>query len=385
MLVRAGAPFFRHQLPLLSTSIDTVEGCESFGGTRGMGRFPLRSRGPRVLTPPRGMRGLGAVLNYCQNNPPDAVTAAIIAARGDSIALVPCGGTPTPQGLLFPTGNQPYVAPSGGLIGPAPVYQPPTGIEDCVALGLATSAGQACVQRNTQRAIDAENAHLQANANYQTSLCVANNGGGWVPPGGDVTAWCMNQYGGVPGAVSPGAVQPSPPVTPAINPPAAVYSPRVSIRNLTSPGAWSFKVGDQWQVTISGGAPNSPVQVTALQSGGNTSTSVVGNTDSSGNFTLPGTMPPGDVGSWQETWSVGGVSAGSLSFSVVAAAGGGGGTVGGGTVGGGGTTGGGIPGGGDGGAAVDVGGLLTGRAFLGLPNWVWLAGVGGLMFLGGRH
>ena len=52
-------------------------------------------------------------------------------------------------------------------------------------MGLATSAGQACVARNTARAVAAENAHIANNQQYQTQLCIANGGGGWVPAGQD--------------------------------------------------------------------------------------------------------------------------------------------------------------------------------------------------------
>jgi hypothetical protein len=368
MLVRAGAPFFRHQMPLLSTSIRTVEGRASFGGTRGMGRFS-RSR------------GLGAVLNYCLNNPPDAATAAIITGRGDSIALVPCGGIPTPSGSEFPTGNQPNAPVGYG----APLAPPAwdgsyAGMENCAPLDSA------CVARNTAREIAAQNVFYGAGRNYQTSLCIANRGGGYVPAGTDIATWCENQYGGVPGAGGGGVTPPPVPMPPAPSPSGSggtvptTGNYRVTLRNLTTGNSSIFNVGDQWQISVSGAPPNSPVQNAATQSGHPASTSVVGTTDGSGNFVISGVMPAADVGTWTEQWSVAGIPFGLISFSVVSGAGGGGPGDSGGRVG---PLGGGSPAGG--GASVDVGGLLTAKSFLGMPNWVWLAGVGGLMFLGGKH
>jgi hypothetical protein len=360
MLVRAGAPFFRHQMPLISTSIDTVEGWERFGGTRGMGRGPRR----RVS----GMRGLAAVLNYCQNNPPDAATAAIITGRGDSIALVPCGGIPTPSGSQFPTGNQPNVPIGAGILPAPPSWDGSyPGMENCAPLDSA------CVARNTAREIAAQNAFYGAGANYQTNLCIANRGGGYVPPGTDVATWCAQQYGGFPSGPA-GSPPPLPPIPVpsggpgAASPAGGSGSYRVTLRNLTTGNSSIFNVGDQWQISVSGAPANSPVQNSATQSGHPASTSVVGTTDGSGNFTISGVMPAS------------GIPFGLISFSVVAPSGaGGGGATGGGSSAGGGSG----PSGG--GASVDVGGILTDRSFLGMPNWVWLAGVGGLMFLGGRH
>lgn len=65
----------------------------------------------------------------------------------------------------------------------------------------------------------------------------------------------------------------------------------------------SFNQGDGFQVVITNAAPNAPVTVTATQNG-QSSTSVLGNTNSSGSFQTSGTMGPSAAGSWTEQWSV---------------------------------------------------------------------------------
>jgi hypothetical protein len=78
----------------------------------------------------------------------------------------------------------------------------------------------------------------------------------------------------------------------------------------------ALQIGDSWTVTVKG-APNSPVSVTAQQSGQAASTSQVGTTDANGNFSLSGTAATGQIGTWAETWTVAGQSA-TITFSVSA-------------------------------------------------------------------
>lgn len=91
------------------------------------------------------------------------------------------------------------------------------------------------------------------------------------------------------------------------------YSPRLSFAN--SRGGNILYPGDTWTVSIAGGAPNSQVVVQGGKNGA-TGSNVMGNTDGGGNFSLSGTLTPDTVGSWSETWSVGGTVAGSFSFVV---------------------------------------------------------------------
>jgi len=73
--------------------------------------------------------------------------------------------------------------------------------------------------------------------------------------------------------------------------------------NLTSGDNSNFKVGDRWQIQISGAAPNAPVSVNGGMNGANALTPM-GSTDASGNYTRNGQMSQAEVGSWQETWRV---------------------------------------------------------------------------------
>ena len=126
--------------------------------------------------------------------------------------------------------------------------------------------------------------------------------------------------------------------------------------------------------------------------------SVMGSTDGSGNFSKSGQITADQVGTWQETWGVGdptkgpAQSVGFIAFTVQPPSqalttppakqttGGGGTTIPSTTGGGGGTTTTTPPG------TFDIGSFLTGSAFMGIPNWMLLAGAGGLvLFMGGRH
>ena len=258
-LVPAGAPYFGRQAPLVPTIINTIAGRAFEGGKYGVTRNVLGTnpvlRGSRMRR-----RGMGDV-TYCSNNPPSGSQAAYLAANGIAYSIVDCGGTATPQGTNL--GNQPITTIANPNTAPlvAPVYQAPTGIEDCVAMGLATSAGQACVARNTARAVAAENAHIANNQQYQTQLCIANGGGGWVPAGQDVGQWCAGHYGGsvtsgyVP-IVSSGSsgTSATPPASGAAVVPSAGAA-RLSFQNLTNASTSQFQVGDKWIVSITGAAP----------------------------------------------------------------------------------------------------------------------------------
>jgi hypothetical protein len=89
----------------------------------------------------------------------------------------------------------------------------------------------------------------------------------------------------------------------------------VQIQNVSRPGQ-SLQVGDDWRITVTGPS-YTPVTVTAVQNGTNLGTSSVGSTDGTGTFTLNGTASAGTVGSWSESWAVGGQQT-LLSFVVAA-------------------------------------------------------------------
>jgi hypothetical protein len=93
----------------------------------------------------------------------------------------------------------------------------------------------------------------------------------------------------------------------------------VQITNASRPGQ-TFQVGDSFTVVVIG-PPNSPVAVTGTQNGTSTGTTPFGSTDGSGRFTVGGSMTPDTVGSWSEVWTVGGIAAPTVTFSVAAAPG----------------------------------------------------------------
>ena len=85
---------------------------------------------------------------------------------------------------------------------------------------------------------------------------------------------------------------------------AHAQTPSVSITNTTRGGNTAFYVGDAWTISITGGAANAQVEICIPGS-----CSSEGYSDGNGNFSLGGYMASGDVGTWNETWSVGGVTA----------------------------------------------------------------------------
>lgn len=78
-------------------------------------------------------------------------------------------------------------------------------------------------------------------------------------------------------------------------------------------------VGDIYQVKISGAAPNSTVTASSTQNSNSNGTNSFGNTDSYGNFVIGGTFTAASLGTWIETWYVGGSIVGSFGFNVLSA------------------------------------------------------------------
>jgi hypothetical protein len=99
----------------------------------------------------------------------------------------------------------------------------------------------------------------------------------------------------------------------------------VAVLSNTSRPGQSFQVGDSWQLNITG-TPNSAVSNLATQNGNSLGVTGYGSTDANGNFSLSGSFSASTVGNWTEQWSVGGVNAPSLSFTVSAAQSSGGGS-----------------------------------------------------------
>jgi hypothetical protein len=164
----------------------------------------------------------------------------------------------------------------------------------------------------------------------------------------------------------------------------------VSVRLVNNSGGSnsSFNVGDAWSIIVTG-PPNAAVVAGATQNGSSLGSSPQGTIGSNGQLTITGTMSAAQVGNWTESWTVGGKSAGSLSFSVAAPSGGSGGGNTGGSGGGGGNAGGGNTGGNAGGG-LNLSSLLTGTAFsigsVAVPVWgVAAAVLAGFFLMGGKR
>lgn len=108
-------------------------------------------------------------------------------------------------------------------------------------------------------------------------------------------------------------------VGPPVQAPPANVTRSVSVENVSRPGQTSsFRVGDNWRITVTGPA-GQPVSATSIHNGVSQAGSNFGTTDSSGRAVLTGQMTSDTVGSWSESWQVGGQPAGSLVFTVAAA------------------------------------------------------------------
>lgn len=380
-IVPAGAPYFPRQAPLVPTIINTIAGREFEGGRYGVTANPFGTNPVRKGSRMR-RRGMGDV-QYCANNPPSADQVAYLSSHGIAYSIVPCGGIPTPQGTNL--GNQPLTPTT--ITPVAPVYTPiDTGVENCALQDTACIVAAAAKQTANQQAF------YQAQADYNTRVCINAGGGGYVPSGTDPVSWCMNQYGGNPNSVN----ATSAPVAPAGVTPALFQTPLAAaavsssggtlrFQNLTSGNNSSLQVGDKWRITITGATPNTQVSVTGGRNGQSSATPM-GSTDSGGNFSQSGQITADQVGSWQESWSVGSAASGFIAFTVASPASSapslsspasaGAATPG--------TSGG-------GGAALapgtfDLTGFLTGSAFLGVPNWILLAAAAGaVVLLGGKR
>lgn len=93
----------------------------------------------------------------------------------------------------------------------------------------------------------------------------------------------------------------------------------VELRNLSRPSRMDFVVGESFEVVVRG-EPNTSVVSTATQNG-NTSSTTVGSTDSSGVWSVRGVFSSGDIGDWSETWGVGSSTASpQIRFTVAASA-----------------------------------------------------------------
>jgi hypothetical protein len=104
----------------------------------------------------------------------------------------------------------------------------------------------------------------------------------------------------------PGQYPPSQPQPPGPIP--WVGAPFVDFQNISRPGRFDFRVGDVFQIWVFG-PTFSQVEVEARRAPAPWSRSNVGATDMLGRYWLQGTMDAGHIGTWEERWYVGNVSA----------------------------------------------------------------------------
>jgi hypothetical protein len=104
-------------------------------------------------------------------------------------------------------------------------------------------------------------------------------------------------------------------------PPPPVYSaptyPNASVAFAPSRAGGVLYPGDTWTITIRNAQPNAKVSVVGGVNGA-TANTPMGTTDSSGSWSTSGAIDSTQIGSWYETWNVGGANVGSFSFSVQA-------------------------------------------------------------------
>ena len=90
----------------------------------------------------------------------------------------------------------------------------------------------------------------------------------------------------------------------------AAASPTVTVTNATRGGSTSFFDGDGFVINVNGGLANSPVTLSQTKNGVIFSTNVFeGTSNGSGSIQFAGVILASEVGSWTETWYVGGVQA----------------------------------------------------------------------------
>jgi len=121
---------------------------------------------------------------------------------------------------------------------------------------------------------------------------------------------------------APPGTSPEPPAKPKVPvplPPQIVQrQPTVNFVNLTTGDGTHLKVGDRWALTITGDA-NVNVEIGGWQNAVQLTPVSLGQTDTAGVFTMSGQAGRGELGSWRETFQVGGVEwNGELDFIVTA-------------------------------------------------------------------
>lgn len=305
---------------------------------RGVGQVRARRPGgPRVIPVPlaryrgfglirgRGMGASGSTAASCTSpNYWDDGISTCCAPVGTPAAADPCS-------IL----NQPgYLAAQAADVGPLTSSGVPISAGN--GPGAAELAEVAGYPNQVQTdAIDcwSNPGNLFVNAMGQTISCPAasvNDNGimvsAYTP--GQIAAMLSptdtassSLLGNSPGAAAPSVVNYGPAIGSSTSSGSA--APTVSLSNSSGGSNNSFQVGQSWQIIVTG-TPNAQVQASASQNGTSLGTTTMGTIGSNGQLVLSGTFATSQVGNWTESWTVGGQSAGSITFSVAASSGSGG-------------------------------------------------------------
>lgn len=195
----------------------------------------------------------------------------------------------------------------------------------------AGPAASACVQRNQQAATAALATHAAAQNDIFRSNCEASNAANpqytrdcdAMYPDVNVDRAVQSyvetgDWAALPGVftTASGEATNRPPASTGTT--ASTAKP-LSARIVNESRAAGYVVGDNWRVEVTGPAGQT-VNVSAIQNGQDLGTTEMGKTDGSGNFVTRGQFTADVIGTWSETWRVGGAVAGSFNFTVAAKA-----------------------------------------------------------------
>lgn len=232
----------------------------------------------------------------------------------------------------------PTAAPSStGQSGAATTYLTYQQFQSLYGFENCDPKDSACVMRNTQRSVAAQDAWaaaggrvpagttvnftpdtsaaaLQAFMSNQPLTASPGGGGGTSinsQPAQSTAQMEATYYAKLPGTTAAQQVA-------AVS---AVKAGTLSLQN-TSRNSANFQVGDNFKLTISGASPNQPLYVSGSQGGQSFGPSQQGQTDASGTFSLAGVMTADSLGQWIEVWAVGSPTntTGTVSFQVVSSA-----------------------------------------------------------------
>jgi len=99
---------------------------------------------------------------------------------------------------------------------------------------------------------------------------------------------------------------------------ASLLAQSVTITNLTRGNSAYYEIGDSFKLNITGGLHGAPVTYTAIINGVSSGPISAGSTDAMGAYQLGPTTVTGGIGTYSETWYVGGVQATpTISFTVL--------------------------------------------------------------------